>query len=129
MTIHALLKFLFMEIKASFEKSLNTVQNKLESALFRELRGFLSRNAFDIVLNESIRADDIGTDSAACGCVIRRTHGLPCAQEITEYRLLGCPIPLTSIHHWRKLDLVRIMGEEPTELTITAEFELIAKQF
>ena len=87
MVIHALLELLFTEIKASFEKSLNTVQvqHKFKPALFRELRGFISRNGLDIVLNGSMRADYINTDSAGCGCVIRMTHGLPCAHEIATY--------------------------------------------
>eukprot|EP00268_Persea_americana_P003328 TRINITY_DN11009_c0_g1_i1.p1 TRINITY_DN11009_c0_g1~~TRINITY_DN11009_c0_g1_i1.p1 ORF type:complete len:215 (+),score=16.23 TRINITY_DN11009_c0_g1_i1:363-1007(+) len=149
MTIHALLELLFMEIKASFEKSLNTLQHKFRPALFRNLRGFISKNALEIVLNksmradhigtnsaleivlnESMRADYIGTNSASCGCVIQRTHGLPCAHEIAEYRLLGRPIPLTCIHnHWRKLDWTPTVDEEPTELTTTVEFKMIAKRF
>ena len=101
-----MLKLLFIEIKASFEKSLNTVQHKLKPVLFRELRGFLSKNALDIVLNESLRAGDIGPDSAACLHIIRRTHGLPCAHEIAEYIRVGSHIPLNSVYHfWRKLNL------------------------
>ena len=85
---------------------MNTVQHKFKSALFRELRGFVSRNALDIVLNESIRAADIGSDPEACGCVIRRTHGLPCAHEITEYIRAGSHIPLRCVYQfWRKLNL------------------------
>ena len=128
--IHALPELLFTEIKASFEKNLNTVQHKFKPALFRELREFLSRNALDIVLNESLRAGDIGPDSAACLHIIRRTHGLPCAHEIAEYIRAGSHIPLSSVYHfWRKLNLEATMVNEAPELTITSEFELISKRF
>ena len=59
-----MLELLFTEIKALFEKSMNTVQHKFKPALFRELRGFISRNVMDIVLNKSIRAGCIGPDRA-----------------------------------------------------------------
>lgn len=48
-------------------------------------------------------------DALSCGCAIRRTHQLPCAHEIAEYRERGVPIPLDVVHsHWRKLDLINI---------------------
>ncbi|KAM1087108.1 hypothetical protein ACFX2B_012526 [Malus domestica] len=47
-----------------------------------------------------------GIDSEACGCVLRDSHGLPCAHEIVRYMRDGRPIPLESIDlHWRKLDM------------------------
>ena len=70
MAIQAWHETFFKKIKASFEKSLNTVQHKFRPTLFRELRRFISNNALDIVLNESMRADYIGIGSTACGCVI-----------------------------------------------------------
>ena len=84
----------------------------------------------DIVLNESIRAADIGPKAVACGCVIRQTHGLPCAHEITEYIREGSQIPLNTIHHyWRNLNLEATMVNKTPELTTISEFELIAKKF
>ncbi|CAL2228821.1 unnamed protein product [Prunus armeniaca] len=50
-----------------------------------------------------------GVDALSCGCATRRTHQLPCAHEIAEYRERGVPIPLDVVHsHWRKLDLINI---------------------
>ena len=95
-----MLELLFAEIKPYFEKSLNTAQHKFKRALFRELRRFLTRNALDIVLNELIRAGDIGPDSAACGYVIQQTHDLPCAHEIAKYIREGSQIPLSCVHHY-----------------------------
>ena len=84
----------------------------------------------DIVLNESIRAGDIGPDSAACGYVIRRTHGLPCTHEIVKYIREGSQIPLSCVHHyWRKLNLEATTVNQTPELTITSGFELVGNKF
>ncbi|CAL8082765.1 unnamed protein product [Prunus armeniaca] len=48
-------------------------------------------------------------DALSCGCAIRRTHQLPCAHEIAEYKERDVPIPLDVVHsHWRKLDIINI---------------------
>ncbi|XP_028070434.1 uncharacterized protein LOC114272918 [Camellia sinensis] len=58
------------------------------------------------VLAESKRANDVGIDASVCGCVVRRTHGLPCAHEIVDYIRQGRLISLDSINpHWRTLEL------------------------
>ncbi|KAI5342400.1 hypothetical protein L3X38_010275 [Prunus dulcis] len=41
-----------------------------------------------------MRLEIDGVDALSCGCAIRRTHQLPCAHEIAEYRDRGVPIPL-----------------------------------
>ncbi|XP_028126430.1 uncharacterized protein LOC114323155 [Camellia sinensis] len=65
----------------------------------------------------SKRANSVGIDVAACGCVLRCTHGLPCAHEIADYMRQGRSIPLTSIH------------VEKLELTCIPELEMILKRF
>ena len=82
------------------------------------------------MLNESLRAVNIGPYSAACLHIIRRTHGLPCAHEIAEYIRVGSHIPLSSVYHfWQKLNLEATMVNEAPELTTTSEFKLITKRF
>ncbi|XP_060969793.1 protein FAR1-RELATED SEQUENCE 6-like [Cannabis sativa] len=129
-TIHNLLELQHTEIKASFEKSLTTVQHNFKPTLFKELRGFISRCALDKVFQESKRGDWVGFDIHACGCVIRRTHGLPCAHEINEYQLEGRAIPLACINsYWRKLDLVKSTKNEANEISCDAEIELFLRRF
>ncbi|XP_060960635.1 uncharacterized protein LOC133031210 [Cannabis sativa] len=129
-TIHNLLELQHTEIKASFEKSLTTVQHNFKPTLFKELRGFISRCALDKVFQESKRGDWVGFDIHACGCVIRRTHGLPCAHEINEYQLEGRVIPLACINsYWRKLDLVKSTKNEANEISCDAEIELFLRRF
>ncbi|XP_028061474.1 PKS-NRPS hybrid synthetase CHGG_01239-like [Camellia sinensis] len=104
--IHSLFELQHVDIKASFEKSLTIVQHQFKPSHFRELRGNISITALDHVLAESKRANDVGIDALVCGCVVRRTHGLPCTHEIADYIRQGRPIPLDSINpHWRTLEL------------------------
>ncbi|XP_028122710.1 uncharacterized protein LOC114319847 [Camellia sinensis] len=94
-----------IQVKASFEKSLTTVQHQFKLSQFRELRGNVSICALEYVLAESKRANSVGIDVVACGCVLRRTHGLPCAHEIANYMRQSHPIPLSSIH-FNEFDIV-----------------------
>ncbi|KAH1233126.1 hypothetical protein GmHk_09G025645 [Glycine max] len=64
---------------------------------------------------------------SACGCVMRTTHGLPCACELSKY-VVGC-IPLDSIHmFWRRLSFSDQGLSEP-EVSIKEEMETISKRF
>ncbi|XP_028103953.1 uncharacterized protein LOC114303001 [Camellia sinensis] len=99
--MHCLLELQHIQVKASFEKSLTTLQHQFKPFQFRELRGNVSIYALEYVLAKSKRANSVGIDVAACGCVLRRTYGLPCVHEIADYMRQGRPIPLSSIHvHW-----------------------------
>ena len=128
--IHNLLKLQHTDIKASFETSLTIVQHQFKPAEFNHIRGFTSVTALNIILSELKRAISIGVDRSACGCVIRQTHGLPCAHEIAEYKRECQPIPLERIDlHWKKLDLVAVTQKQKVELSCQPEFELIANRF
>lgn len=82
------------------------MQHNFKPVEFKELRGNVFITAFERILAETKRVGVVGVDSTACGCVLRHTHGLPCAHEIVEYIRQGHPIPLESIHvHWHKLDM------------------------
>ncbi|KAH6792406.1 hypothetical protein C2S52_002883 [Perilla frutescens var. hirtella] len=106
--INSLIELQCTEIKASFEQSLNVVEHNFKPILFRELRGLVSRKALNMILIESERANNVGIDTNLCGCIIRKTHGLPCAHEIAEYIRDFRPISLSIIHpHWLKLNLKR----------------------
>ena len=50
------------------------------------------------------RADSV--DVVSYGCVIRRTHQLPCAHEIAGYQRSDQSIPIDVVHsQWRRLDV------------------------
>lgn len=72
----------------------------------------------------------MGIDVAACRCILQRTHGLPCAHEITEYFQQGQPISLSCVNpHWRKLDIFPISKSAFVELDCKAQADFIAKKF
>ncbi|XP_028063236.1 uncharacterized protein LOC114266536 [Camellia sinensis] len=128
--IHNLLKLQHTDIKASFEKSLTVVQHQFKPSQFRELRGNVPFSALEYLLVESKRANSIGIDAEACGCVLRYTHGLPCAHEIVDYIRQDRPIPLATIHsQWRQLHISIYNKEEETEVTCHVEVELFVKKF
>jgi len=79
--INSLIELQHIEIKGSFEKSLTLVQHNFKPAIFRELRGVISRSALNMVLMQSQLTHKIRINKVSCGCVIRTTYGLPCAQE------------------------------------------------
>ncbi|XP_062010559.1 uncharacterized protein LOC133726936 [Rosa rugosa] len=105
--IHSLLCLHHIEVKASFEKSRCFVQHEFRHAYLRDLIGFVSISALNKIVCEANSAEYIGSESLAlCNCDIRKTHGLPCAHEIAEYKRCDRPIPISSVHrHWRKLEI------------------------
>ncbi|XP_028105524.1 uncharacterized protein LOC114304564 [Camellia sinensis] len=128
--IHSLLELQHTDIKASFEKSLTVVQHQFKPSQFRELRGNVSISALEYLLVESKRANSIGIDVEACGCVLCHTHGLPCGHEIADYIRQDRPIPLATIHsQWRQLHISICKKEEETEVTCHAEVELFVNKF
>ena len=83
-----------------------------------------------MVVCESKLVDYIGLDLLACGCIVRRTHGTPCAHEIAGYKREGRLIPLSSIHpHWKKLDLLPTTKAETTDFSCSTEIKMILKRF
>ncbi|XP_028081232.1 uncharacterized protein LOC114282693 [Camellia sinensis] len=128
--MHSLLELQHTDIKASFEKSLTVVQHQFKPSQFKELQGNVSISALEYLLVESKRANSIGIDAEACGCVLRRTHDLPCAHEIADYIRQDRPIPLATIHsQWRQLHISICNKEKETKMTCHIEVELFVKKF
>ncbi|XP_020418037.1 protein FAR-RED ELONGATED HYPOCOTYL 3 [Prunus persica] len=129
--IHPLIELQHNKIKASFEKSLSFVQHDCRKEDFKELIGFVSISALDNIMVELKRLDYIGVDSISCGCIIKHTHGLPCAHEMQEFKQTHRPIPLDCIHpRWRKLYFLEprpiATSNNPPE---NAQLELFVKWF
>ncbi|XP_028068166.1 uncharacterized protein LOC114270779 [Camellia sinensis] len=102
----------------------------LRKYTFRELQGNVSIFALEYLLVESKRANSIGIDVEACGCVLHHTHGLPCAHEITDYIRQDRPIPLATIHsQWRQLHISICKKEEETKVSCHAEVDLFMNKF
>ncbi|KAH1203028.1 hypothetical protein GmHk_17G049364 [Glycine max] len=95
--------------------------------LYKRLLGIVSRYALNQIVAEYKRVHYAGKNPSGCGCVMRTTHGLSCACELSKY-VLGT-IPLDSIHmFWRRLSFSDQGLSEP-QVTITEEMKTISKRF
>ena len=81
---HNLLISQHVAIRASFKRSLSYNMHHHRIPEFNYLRAFVSCHALDILLEEKKRGEYVGIDVSSCGCVVKRTHGLPCAHEIVQ---------------------------------------------
>ncbi|KAL7236169.1 hypothetical protein ACSBR1_019437 [Camellia fascicularis] len=128
--IHNLLELQYIDIKSSFEKSKTIVLHKFKPAQFKDLRGNVSIAALEMIFAEAKRAAVVGIDDVACGCVVRRTHGLPCAHEIADCMRENRPIPLTSVNpHWSKLDMFNIRKKSNSFLDCKSELDMFARHY
>ncbi|KAH1228227.1 hypothetical protein GmHk_10G028255 [Glycine max] len=107
------------QIKASFETSTHVVGHML--------LGMVSRYVLNEIAAEFECVHYVGKNPSSCGCVMRTTHGLPCACELSRY-VVGS-IPLDSIHMlWRRLSFSD-QGLCEAEVTIKEEIEIISQRF
>jgi len=117
------------EIKASFEMSLHVVGYNFNMTLYKHLVGVVSKYALAQIAEEVQRVKHVGFNSEHCGCVLRSTHGLPCACALARYQF-GV-IPLNEVHvMWTRLSFSDISsGKLSSELSCQEEFEVITNQF
>ncbi|KAH1198536.1 PKS-NRPS hybrid synthetase [Glycine max] len=95
-----------VEIKASFEINTHVVGH---------------------IASEVDRLRYLDNNFSSCGCVMRSTHGLPYACELSRYT--AGSIPLESVHlFWRRL-CFSDQGLCETEVSIKEEIEIISKRF
>ena len=115
------------EIKASFETSTHVVGHVFKVTLYKRLLGMISRYALNQIATEYEHVHYANKNPSRCGCVMRTTHDLPCACELSKY-VVGT-IPLETIHmFWWRLSFSDQGLSEP-QVTITEEMETISKQF
>ncbi|KAL5185290.1 hypothetical protein HKD37_17G048809 [Glycine soja] len=88
------------KIRASFKTSTHIIGHVFKKTLYKSLLGMVSRYALNQIAAEFERVHYAGNNPSSCGCVMRTTHGLPCACELSKY-VVGC-IPLDSIHMFRR---------------------------
>ncbi|KAH1210227.1 hypothetical protein GmHk_15G044587 [Glycine max] len=116
-----------VEIKASFETSMHVVGHVYKKTLYKRLLGMVSRDALNQIASEVDRLRYLDNNLSSCGCVMRSTHCLPCACELSRYT--AGSIPLESVHlFWRRL-CFSDQGLCETEVSINEEIEIISKRF
>ncbi|KAL5184712.1 hypothetical protein HKD37_17G048373 [Glycine soja] len=114
------------KIKASFETSTHVVGHVFKVTLYKRLLGMVSRYVVNQIVVEYKRVYYVGKNPSCCGCVMRTTHDLPCACELSKYSL--GTIPLETIHmFWRRLSFSDQGLNEP-QVTLTKEMEIISNK-
>ena len=87
----------------------------------------ISRNALNEIAAEVERLRYLDNDPSSCGCVMRSTHNLPCACELSRYTAGN--IPMDSVHmFWRRL-CFSDQGLCEAEASIKADIETISRRF
>ncbi|KAH1254121.1 hypothetical protein GmHk_04G010626 [Glycine max] len=72
------------QIKTSFETNTHVVGHVFKKTLYKRLLGMVLRYALNEIVAEFERVHYAGKNPSACGCVMRTTHGLPCACELSR---------------------------------------------
>ena len=115
------------------ETSHSTLKRQLQSSRGTSEALWTKSHALVELRHTEIKASlerSSGPDPLARGCVVRYTHGIPCAHEIVGYKHEERPIPLSSIHpYWKKLYLLPSTTSNTTELSCSTELEMILKRF
>ncbi|KAH1231443.1 hypothetical protein GmHk_10G030646 [Glycine max] len=111
-----------VEIKASFETSAHVVGYVFKKTLYKMLLGMVLRNALNEITAEVEHLRYLGNDPFFCGCVMRSTHSLPCACELSRYTTGSIPV-----------DSRRLCFSDQRlceiEVNIKEEIETISKRF
>ncbi|XP_052730443.1 uncharacterized protein LOC128195805 [Vigna angularis] len=127
--IHNVIILQHNKIKASFESSLLLTSDHFKGYIYRELIGRVSRYALDLIAQELKIVQQIGLNSSKCGCVLRRTFGVPCACELARYdpRM----IPIGEFHiMWRRLHFSNVeLNETEPQLSIKDELKQVEERF
>ncbi|KAI3891552.1 hypothetical protein MKX03_033099 [Papaver bracteatum] len=95
-----------INIEASLEKSkTNPIHEYYQSLVTRGLVYKVSHAALKLI---TVELTNMGKShfGGKCLCIIRKTHGLPCACEIVNSHKNGNHISLNNIHdHWKQLSM------------------------
>ncbi|KAH1212597.1 Protein FAR1-RELATED SEQUENCE 5 [Glycine max] len=118
-------------VKTVFPESTNLLCrfhiDKNVKAKCKSLIGEKNADALNQIASEVDRLRYLGNNLSSCGCVMKSTHGLPCACELSRYT--AGSIPLESVHlFWKRL-CFSDQGLCETEVTIKEEIEIISKRF
>ncbi|KAI3868254.1 hypothetical protein MKX03_000165 [Papaver bracteatum] len=114
--MHNMFRSQLVDIKAYFQKNINFIKHEHNITEFKGLHHHVSQYALDIIRSELGKLDKLGNMcEKLCGCILRKTHGLPYAHMLFQYRSQHIPIPLSAIDsQWRQLNLVPPNGNDVT---------------
>ncbi|KAK9683104.1 hypothetical protein RND81_10G116800 [Saponaria officinalis] len=99
--IHSMLEGQHSKIRKELQDSMS--RPRITQRLFSLLQGKVSTKALEIMQDELKRgvALRVGLE-LGCGCVLRTTHGLPCACTLVDMKNNGSRVHLSDIHSFRR---------------------------
>ncbi|KAK9757405.1 hypothetical protein RND81_01G160500 [Saponaria officinalis] len=102
--IHSMLEGQHSKIRKELQDSMN--RPRITQRLFSLLQGKVSTKALEIMEDELKRGIALGVGlELGGGCVLRTTHGLPCACTLVDLKNNGSRVHLSDIHSfWRTLE-------------------------
>ncbi|KAK9681868.1 hypothetical protein RND81_10G033300 [Saponaria officinalis] len=102
--INSMLKGQHSKIRKELQDSMS--RPRITQRLFSLLQGKVSTKALEIMEGELKRGIVLGVGlELGCGCVLRTTHGLPCACTLVDLNNNGSRVHLSDIHSfWRTLE-------------------------
>ncbi|XP_073226890.1 uncharacterized protein [Cicer arietinum] len=75
--------------RGSFQKRFYDEVHEHGNPFYHRLNTFVLREAQIHIIEEYEKVEWVSTDKSVCGCSLRRTYELPCACELTQYKLIG----------------------------------------
>ncbi|GJZ41142.1 hypothetical protein Tco_0588028 [Tanacetum coccineum] len=117
-------------IRQSFGRSEISRYHHHNIHCFNFLRGFVSKEALDLMVKEMNREDGFPLDSSTCGCQLYNSCGLPCACRLSFYMTSGECIPLDSIDiFWRTLDISPVTSLQKDSICCDTELNHFKEHF
>jgi len=89
------------EIKASSKTSTHVVGHVSKVTLYKGLLDMVPRYALNQIATEFECVHYAGKNPSRCGCVMRTTHDLPCACELSRYVIGTIPLETILMFWWR----------------------------
>ena len=80
--MHSLMVLQQNKIEAEFQGSMIIIEHRFNVPFYSKLRGRVSRAALDDIHKELNKTKKTYFDPSQCDCLLRKTHGLPCACEL-----------------------------------------------
>ena len=106
---------------------MHVVGHVFKVTLYKKLLGMVSRYTLNEIVAEYECVAYAGKNPSRYQCVMRTTHGLPCAYELSKYVVGFIPLEII-LNFWRRLNFLD-QGLYEAEVTITKEMEIISMQF
>ena len=121
----------FSDIKTSFGQNLSVKEHRYgeqNDFLYPLLLFKISRKALNYIFHEAKRVVECGSDPKKCGCIIRKSYGLPCACVIAKKIRNRLPIRLDEVNsHWKKLTIEFGQFEDDADEEVEDDYACTAK--